>query len=421
MSKNHSITRRGFLAGVAAWTAAPLIIPRSALAAPDRPGANDRVQVGFIGVGRRCQDLFRLPKGMQGVAAADVHRGRLEKHQANGWKVFTDYRELLADPSIDAVVVATPDHWHAQPAIDACRAGKDVYVEKPMTLTIREGRLMTTAARENNRIVMTGSQQRSMAPNRLACELIRTGKLGAVKEVLAANYPSPWDCDLPEEPLPDGLLWDEWCGQTTVRPYHRDLYLPRADGRKDALGRPLGWISFKAYSGGEMTGWGSHGLDQIQSALGMDDTGPVEIWADGTDLVSKVHMRYANGVTVHLDGGGKPGGGKFVCEEGTLDLDRGRFTITPDKLAKSLLKDGEGRPDGKEDHLGHWEACIRSRELPVTDVETGHRSTTVCHLGNIARWVGRPLKWDPAAETFVDDEEANTHIARPQREPYTVG
>ncbi len=414
MSDPRRMGRRAFLRGALAASVFPLILPRRVF------GANDRVQVGFIGVGRRCQDLLKLSKGMEGVAAADVYQPRLKKFSDKGWKVFTDYRELLADPGIDAVVVATPDHWHAQPSIDACRAGKDVYVEKPMTLTIREGRLMSDAAREHRRIVMTGSQQRSMEPNRVACALIREGKLGAVREVHAANYPSPWDCDLPEQPLPGGLDWDRWSGQAPVLPYHEDLFLPRADGRKDAQGRPLGWISFQPFSGGEMTGWGAHGLDQIQWALGMDASGPVEVWADGKGLTDPVHMRYANGVVVHLDGKGREGGGKFICEGGTLELDRGIFRTDPPELGKQLAGDVAGKANGREDHLGHWEACIRSRELPVTDVETGHRSTTVCHLGNIARWVGRPLKWDPVAERF-DDEEANKHVDRPQRAPYTVG
>ncbi len=429
-----SMTRRSFLAA-AGLAAAPMIIPRSAF------GANERIQVGFIGVGRRAQDLVREVgklADMEGVAAADLNPARLAKFKDKGWKVYAEYRELLADPSIDAVVVATPDHWHALPSIDACNAGKDVYVEKPMTLTIREGRLMVEAARKNKRIVQVGSQQRSTMPNILSCKFIREGKLGAIKEVHSSNYPSPWECDLPEEPVPDGLNWDAWCGQTTPRPYHKDLYLPRAEGRLDAKGRPLGWISYRPYSGGEMTGWGAHGLDQIQWALGMDNSGPVEVWADmdapeserfgfsiakegawanAGAITAPVHMRYANGVMLHIDGRGNAGGGRFVGERGEISTARGEFKTNPPELALEITGGRENKPDSSENHMANWRDCIRSRELSAADVEIGHRSCTVCHLGNIARWIGKPLKWDPVAEKF-DSEEANALVSREGRKPY---
>ncbi len=409
-----TLNRRAFLRGMGALALAPVIVPSSAF------GANDRIAVGYIGVGRRAQDLLRLPKDMAGVAAADIYAKRLEKFKAQGWKVFADYRELLADPSIDAVVVATPDHWHILPSIHACGAGKDVYVEKPLSLTVREGRLLSDAARKNNRIVQVGSQQRSIPVNRAACALVRDGALGALKEVHAANYPSPWDCDLPEQPVPEGLNWDVWFGQTQPRPYHEDLFLPRANGRKDAQGRPLGWISFKPWSGGEMTGWGAHGLDQIQWALGMDASGPVEVWADGTELTSPVHMRYASGLVVHLDGKGDPGGAKFVGEKGSLDVMRANFATDNPEVEKALKAEMRPKFNDTLAHIENWRDCIRSRQLPAADIEIGHRSCTVCHLGNIARWTGRPLKWDPAAERFVDDAEADRLLRRDQRAPWGI-
>lgn len=188
-----------------------------------------------------------LPPEARIVAAADVQLSRAEAvAQRFGGVAYQDYRDLLDSKDVDAVVVATPDHWHALPSIHACQAGKDVYCEKPLTLTIREGRQMVDAARMNNRVLQTGSQQRSMVANRVACQWVREGQLGRVIEVIGSNYPSPWHCDLPAQDVPEGLNWDAWCGQTTPRPFHQDIFISRSNP---------GWISFRDYSGGEMTGW----------------------------------------------------------------------------------------------------------------------------------------------------------------------
>lgn len=410
-------SRRRFLqhlAGAAAVCAAPMVLPSGVISAQGRRGANDRIGVGYIGIGRRAGQLMGLPDGARIVAFADVDAKKLEARKARhaDAKTYADYRDLLADPNVDAVVIATPDHWHALNAVHACEAGKDVYCEKPMTLTIAEGRRCVDAARKHGRIFMVGSQQRSMPANRAACDFIRGGGLGDILRVHAANYPSPWEPAFEEQPVPEGLDWDAWCGPVEPIPYHIDLFLPRADGRKDDQGRPLGWISFRPFSGGEMTGWGSHGLDQIQCALGMDDTGPTEIWPEAEGLTAPVTMRFANGVTMLLDDDGPPGGGLFVGSEGTLRLDRGKFETRP----RGLL-DAPAR-GGTENHLAHWIDCIRSRETPIADVEAGHRAATLCHLGNIARWTGRKLHWDPVAERFVGDEDANAHLDRPRRKQY---
>ncbi|MCL4694064.1 MAG: Gfo/Idh/MocA family oxidoreductase, partial [Candidatus Hydrogenedentes bacterium] len=283
MKDIKSISRRQFLSTSArigsSAVVAPLILSGLASGAP---GPNDRINVAYIGVGRRANQLMGLPKEGQIVAYADVNMKRLEemKGKNKDARIFQDYREMLQEPGIDAVVIATPDHWHAIHSIHACEAGKDVYVEKPMTLTIREGRAMVDAARKHGRIVQCGSQQRSMEKCRFGCELIRNGRIGTVHTIHGANYPSPWACDLPEEDPPEYIDWDMWCGQTEPRGYHPDLYEPRGDGRKYPDGRPYGWISYTPYSGGEMTGWGAHGLDIIQWAMGTDSTGPVEVWAD---------------------------------------------------------------------------------------------------------------------------------------------
>jgi predicted dehydrogenase len=284
---------------------------------------------------------------------------------------------------------------------------------------------MLDASRKYKRVFQVGSQQRSQAINRASCAYVREGKLGRIKEVIGWNYPSPWLCALPAQPIPDGLDWDMWCGPTEVVAYHEDLYKPRANP---------GWISFRPYSGGEMTGWGAHGLDQIQWALGMDQSGPVEVWTDprkfdpptyskpeprkrGDQIcaIPNVLFRYANGVTVHLDKGSQ-GGGVFIGERGKIEISRGKVTSNPPEIAEEIKKSA-----GKdENHVVNWIHCMKTRARPNADVEIGHRSATVCHLGNIARWAGRRLRWDPVKEIFPDDPAANGYVDRVRRKPYVL-
>lgn len=433
MSERSRVTRRQFLhrgAAVGAVVAAPYLIPSGVLAADGQPGANDRIGVAGIGIGRQGTGVLKNAldsKECQFIGIADVYLPRAQEMcQKLGGEAYQDYRKLLERKDVDAIVTATPDHWRALVCIHACQAGKDIYAEKALSLTIREGRLMVDAARKYKRVFQVGSQQRSQAVNRISCEYIRTGKLGKIKEVVGCNYPSPWECALPEQPVPEGLDWDMWCGPAPLVPFNKDLYAPRANP---------GWLSFRPYSGGEMTGWGAHGLDQIQCALGMDDSGPVEVWTEGPkfdpptytqpesrargDKTCKVPMifyRYANGVVVKLDNG-SGGGGIFFGEKGKMDLTRGRVATNPPEIAEEITRQAKG---GDQNHVRNWIECIKSREKPVADVEIGHRSTTVCHLGNIARWTGRHLRWDPAKEVFPGDAEANEYLDRPRRKPYEL-
>jgi predicted dehydrogenase len=416
------VSRRAFLkrgtcvSGAA--LAAPYIISSNVLAAPGRSGANDRIGIGFIAVGRRARDLIgwvtRLRKYADIVAVSDVNEKRMAEVGKNKpWRTYPDYRKMLEAKDVDAVVISTPDHWHGLNTIHACQAGKDVYCEKPITLTVREGRLMVEAVRKHKRVFQAGSQQRSMHQCRLGCELIRSGRIGKIKLVHGSCYPSPFDkCSAPAEPVPDGLNWDMWCGQTTPRPFNAKLYLPRP--------HPTGWISYRPYSGGEMTGWGAHGLDIIQWALGMDASGPVEVWPTGTGLTCKVSFRYANGIVVDLDGKAPGGGGLFEGERGKALVARRKLQTWPEAVAKEPLTDSDVHLYTSTDHMLDWMKCIRSRKRPICDVEIGHRSTTMCHLGNIARWTGRRLRWDPRKETFIGDDEANALLERPMRAPYTV-
>ncbi len=430
-------TRRDFLksaasAALVAGVASPTLISRSALADGTRPGANDRIGVAGVGVGRRGSEIFasaaRNPKA-QAICVADVWLPRAEniakKHKCDA--AYQDYRRVLDRKDVDAVLTATPEHWRGLVCINACLAGKHVYGEKPITLTISEGALMEKAARKNNVVFQTGSQQRSQRQNYVGCEFIRNGGLGQIKEVIAANYESPWLCDLPAQPIPDGLDWETWCGPTPVVPYNIDLFTPRA--------KP-GWLSFRPYSGGEMTGWGTHGFDQIQCALGTDLTMPTEIIVEegaeklippvyskaedakrGNELCSKPRLayKYANGIIVRL-GNANRGGGIFIGEKGKMEIFRGNLKSNPPEIAEELLK--SERRD--QDHVDNWLSCILTGERPISDIAIGRRSAAICHLLNIARYLGRSLKWDPDKEVFIGDDEANTYLSREHRKGYEL-
>lgn len=400
-------TRRQFMTQAAAF-ALPLVVPASAFAKPTQ-----KVRLGFIGVGRRGKQLLEaMPDGAKVVAVCDVFKPRAEAVGTKyGAKAFQDFRRIIDRKNVDAVVIATPDHWHALPAILACRAGKDVYCEKPLALTVREGRVMVEAARKHNRVFQVGTQQRSLRPNEIACRLIREGKMGAVKTVVVSNNWSPTDERLPGEDVPEGLNWDMWLGQAPGDiPYSHGYVYPEEEP---------GWSSYRAFCGGEMTGWGAHGYDQLQWALGMDGSGPVEVEAEGSAGNAKVRWRYANGVVVETGDAPKPGG-RFFCERGQLNIDRNRFNVMPAKLKRELLRGIDISESDESDHMRNFLECVRSRKRPNADVESGQRSVTVAHLANIARWVGGRLEWDPVEERFKSSDEANKYFDRERRAGYEL-
>jgi len=405
---------RSLAAGAAAI---PWIVPGGVLAAADRPGANDRVVIGFIGTGGRARQLMdHVPAGGRIVAISDCFAQRMtETLQQKGtdWKTYADYRKMFDAEKLDAVVVATPDHARVLPCIRACEAGLDVYAEKPLTLTVAEGRVLVGAVRKYQRVFQVGSQQRTMEMNRFACELVRSGGIGKLRVVQGMCYPGPRRyTGLPEQPLPEGLDWDAWCAQTPLRPYHPQLH--------------FGWMGWRSYSGGEMTNWGAHGLDQIQWALGMSESGPLEIWPESEGPNGKVSMKYANGVLVRLElDRGPAGGGIFVGEHCKIEINRNKFTTNPPDFVKdppqpATAEIWEGPGWIARPHIQNWLDCIKTRERPNADVEIGHRSISVCHLANIARELGRKLRWAPERETFVDDDEANCYLDRPKREGYEL-
>ena len=421
-------TRRKFLrtgAAVAASAfAAPTIIPRHVLSAPGKPGANDRITVGAIGVGGRARLLLQqLPEDGQIVALSDCNLPRAEKFKDEAkqdWPVYQDYRKLLERKDIDAVIVGTGEFQRVLPCIHACQAGKDVYAEKPLTLYVREGRALVNAVRRYDRVLQVGSQQRSMAMNRVACELVRSGGLGKVLEVRAINYSNSSPAEpRPGQPVPEGLDWNMWLNQAAERPYHPDW---------------MGWMRWRDFAGGEMTNWGAHGVDQVQWALGMDGTGPSELRPLSSGPNGQVSMRYPNGVELRFvieQGKGPMGGAIFVCEKGKLEINRNKFTSNPPEIAEELKKKVNVEEEERKwsDQLALWQArwhmqdwldCIRSRERPVADVEIGHRSITVCHLANITRAIGRDLRWDASGEHFVGDDEANALLDRPRRKGFEL-
>jgi predicted dehydrogenase len=425
------ITRRQFVRGAAAAAvAAPIVVARSVLGGEERAAPIERITVGFIGCGKMANDyhLSTLLKfgDVQALAVCEVDTTRREhakrrvedaysKYAAyRGCDPYNDFRELLARDDIDAVCIATPDHWHAIPIVEACKAGKDVYCEKPLTLTIAEAKTCIDAVRKHQRVFQTGSQQRSsvFGPFRRACELVRSGRLGKVRTVhVGVGGPSRW-CDLPEEPMEPGLDWDLWLGQAPLRPYNSVLSPRGVHSHFPA------WRAYREYSGGSMTDMGAHHFDIAQWALGMDESGPVEIIPPEDPKATRgVKYLYANGVEM-IHGG--PGGCVFEGTEGKLHVNRGHLSSEPERIVEEPLRDDEVHLYESPGHHRDWLNCIRSRKRPVADVEIGARSVTVCHLGNLAYWYRRTLRWDPQAWRFVNDEEANGWLDRERRDPWRL-
>jgi predicted dehydrogenase len=413
--KPQRISRRRFFGRTlgmgAAGVAALEVIPERALASP---GANERIGVGYIGLGARGRHILtHLTKDAQIVAVCDVDARKVEEvAKGQDYARYGDYRKLLDSKTVDAVVITTPDHWHALQAIHACQAGKDVFCDKPLSLTVREGRAMVEAAHRYGHICQAGPQQRSIPAAIYACNLVRSGRLGKILEVHCTNNDTSHDCDLPGEPIPDGLDWGMWLGPSAVHPFNHLLVPSRY--------KEFGWMAYKPWSGGNMTSWGTHGLDIMQWGLGMDRTGPAEVEPLGTGLNCPLVYRYANGVVVKLDQAPQ-GGAIFVGEKGKVTVACGIARYDPPELGKDA-------PPNLDNFLGHkgplhtqqWLKCVRTRECPSCEFEIGHRGATVAHLGNIARWLGRKLHWNSAEEKFAGDEEANALLSRPMRPPWRL-
>jgi predicted dehydrogenase len=453
MSRKREISRRALLrdaAGLAGAAAAfPYIVPSAALGKADAPAASERIVMGCIGTGNQgTNDMRALLRDsrVQVVAVCDVNResagywnnrigGReparriVEEHYGaakesgayKGCTAYEDFRELLARDDIDAVLIALPDHWHSIAVIAAAKAGKDIYGEKPLSLTIPEGRAMSDTVRHYGCVFQTGSQQRSDSNFRRACELVRNGRIGKLHTVkcgLPGGTPdisTMGSRDKPE-PVPDGFNYDIWLGQAPYAPY--------CPARCFVNFR---WIL--DYSGGQVTDWGGHHPDIAQWGMNTEHTGPVEIRNAKGDFARDGLYNtarnfyfegiYKNGVTLIISNKER-GGVTFVGDKGWVWANRGRHDAYPKSLLKSVIGPNEIHLYRSDNHMRNFIDCVLSRKEPVAPIETAHRSITIGHLGNIAMRLGRDLKWDPDTERIIGDEEAERMAARAMRSPWRV-
>ncbi|PPL02890.1 Gfo/Idh/MocA family protein [Parapedobacter indicus] len=420
MDRRSFLKQSATLSGIA-------IVPRFVLGGKGFLAPSDRLTLGFIGTGRQALTLqknFTATERIKIVGAADVYRSKLEhfvrqlsaysdQSSANCRK-YDDFRELLNNGSIDAVVISAPDHWHGVMATLAADAKKDIYCEKPLALTIQESRAIVKAAARNQVVFQTGSMQRSAEEFRKAVNVIRNGYLGEITQVRVNIGGPPVPFDLPEEKLPADLNWEMWLGPNDEVPYNHEL--------APVIGDPM-WARWRYYiglGGGDMTDWGAHMFDIVQWALDMDGKGPVSITPpDGKDT-SVLTYRYDNGVVMTQSDAEK---GRFIVFEGTegqLRVQRRLLETNPKKLKDTIIDAASEKVYHSENHYIDFLDAIRSRKQPICPAEVGHRTNTVCLIGNIAYQLGRSLRWDYVNECFVDDEEANAKLGRRLRRPWII-
>jgi predicted dehydrogenase len=416
--------KRG-LAGILAYALAPRFLPSSLFG---ETAPSNRLSIGLIGNGLQCAGHFSALMGRQDctvLALCDVAlakavklRDEAERTYAaergagnyRGVKAYQYHEEVLARDDIDAVWVCTPDHWHAAVSIAAMRSGKDVYCEKPLTLTVREGRMMVDTARHHGRILQTGSQQRSNRSFRKAAEMVRNGWIGDLTRVRTSLGEFPPAPSLAEQPIPAGFDYDRWLGPTPWRPYNESRVKGDFGG---------GWRCFYDYGARKNGDWGAHHFDIIQWALGMDHSGPVEFIPKGWQGTPYQTHVYANGLHVERVDQGLKAMIEFTGTKGTIWVSRGDYLETsPSDLAARPLRADETHLYASENHQGDFLNAVRTRQRPIADVEIGHRTATVCHLNGIAERIGRPVRWDPETEQIVGDDVASRWLDRPRRAPY---
>ncbi|MHC4692122.1 MAG: Gfo/Idh/MocA family protein [Planctomycetota bacterium] len=439
-NKSDVLTRRQFLKSSVAAAAAvawPAIVPASVFGA----GApSNRITFGCIGVGRMgLGDLREIMgfKQAQILAVCDVDSKRtkhaqqlVEKHYARqsqdgtykGCATYGDFRDLIAQKDIDAVSVATPDHWHALPSLAAARAGKDIFLQKPLSLTIEEGRQLSDTVSRYGRVFQIGSQQRSDSRFRKACELVRNGRIGKLQTVKVGFGTDPGTGPQAPMPVPDWLDYNMWLGPAPWAAYTEKRVHPQS-----GYGRP-GWLRIADYGAGMITGWGSHHNDIAQWGMGTENTGPVEIEGQAEfpkDGLWDVHgafsieYTYANGVKVTCaDTRKNKQGILFEGSEGWVYVRRGHIDANPKSLLTSPIGSDELQLYKSNNHKANLLECIKSRKQTVAPAEVAHRSCSVCLLGEIAMRLGKKLKWDPETETFTNDDQANRMLSKPMRSPW---
>ena len=428
----NATSRREFLKTSIKGLATISIVPSFVLGGACTP-PSDKIVMAFIGTGKQSYGLssaFMRLEAVKMVAGCDVDSVKVQKfkehvnaHYAgvtenpdyDACDTYHEYEELLERKDIDAVVVCTPDHWHSLPSIDAMKAGKDVYCEKPLSHTIMEGRAMVDATRNYKRVFQTGNMQRSWRDFRHACELVRNGYLGEISSV-QVNVGGPAVAyDLPEETLPASLDWNKWIGPAQYTHYNHVL----APAWPNDMW-PL-WRSYREFGGGGIADWGAHMFDIVQWALGKDDSGPVEFIPPSTPGADRgLVFKYDNGIEVAHEDFGRGYAVRFTGSEGTLDVSRDFLETSNPVLAEQEIADSETKLYYSDNHYQDFVDAIKNRTKPVSNVEIGHRTATVCNVANIAYELGRPLQWDPVSESFANDDEANSKRGKMMREPYTL-
>ena len=438
--------------GATALLSMPTIVPTTVFG---KTAPSNKINIAQIGCGRiaRSHDLPETMKydTTRVIAVSDMDSKRLKegKQFVEEWyvnnkgkkyvdvKMYGDYREMLQNRDIEAVIISTPDHWHAQPAIEAALAGKDIYLQKPATLTIPEGRLMSDTVHRTGRILQIGSQQRSEPQFRIACELVRNGRIGKLHTIKIGLPGDPSGQEEPEMSIPPNLNYDMWLGSTPYVYYTEKRVHPQAD-----YSRP-GWLRCEQFGAGMITGWGAHHLDIAHWGMGTEFTGPIEVEAKAEFPKSglwnvhgnfSVKAKYENVVTMHVSND-NPVGVRFEGDEGWIFVTRGNYSVTASdpqiqsentkaldasdpKILASKIGVDEIHLHVSEEHHGDWLKSIKTRKPPAAPVEVGHRSCTVCLISHIAMKLPRKLYWDPEKERFQNDDEANEMVSRPQRFPY---
>ena len=405
------------------------IVPAHVLGGAKHTAPSDKITIGVIGTGRQGRGLasrFGAKENVRILAGADVDGTKLSRFQSHlktvmekhhgpsqGCDIYEEYGEILERDDVDAVIIASPDHWHAKMSIDAMKAGKDVYCEKPLAHTIEQGRDMVNTATKTQRILQTGSMQRSREGFRHAVELVRNGYLGEIQKVLVNVGDPAIPCDLETMPVPQHLNWQAWVGPAKYHGYHTMLN-PLVDEEVWAQ-----WRQFAEYGGGILSDWGAHMFDIAQWALDMDRSGPVLLIPPSDRSARRgLKMIYDSGVEMVHEDFDRGWAVRFIGSEGTLDVSRQFLDSKPGHLANIKIGNDELRVYHSDDHYEDWINAIKKRTQPICDAETGHRSSSVCNLANIAYQIGRPLRWDPEKEKFAKNKDANRLLGYKPRKGY---
>ena len=435
---------------------APTILPSGIFG---KTTANKKINIGQIGCGRIARD-HDMPGVMQYdnarlIAVCDVdskrmndakilvetyYNKKLGSNKVVDVKMYGDYKELLENKDIDAVVISTPDHWHAQPAIEAALAGKDIYLQKPTSLTVEEGRVLSDIIQRKGTILQVGTQQRSMAQFRVAAELVRNGRIGKLHTVKVGLPGDPSGPEASKMPVPSNLNYEMWLGQTPLMDYTEIGVHP-----KEGYSRP-GWLRIEQFGAGMITGWGQHHYDSAAWGMDTELTGPVSVqavaefpksglWNVHGDFMSKAE--YENGITMYTSSGGYTNGIKYIGTDGWIFVSRGDYTasasdpVSADKSSKaldasdpkiltSIIGSNEINLYKSDEQHGNWLDCIETKKPPISTVEMGHRACTVCLITHISMKLNRKLNWNPKTEKFINDDEANSMLTRSQRKPFGV-